>query len=260
MRYLIILSLITGLFFTSCSYKQDQALFERKTLTPDSSLSQNLSNISNYRIKPQDILQITNVQNSKSLIDLSAGASLASGGNTGAPNTAQEDIYLVDEDGLIGLPGLGRVPIAGLTRTEARKHLEELYSKELKHPLLEVKIINLKVNITGEVKAPGNVVLTKDRPTLIEVLGDAGGLTANADEKHIKIIRADKNSTIDIIDLSDIRTLTSPRIIVQNNDIIYVAQNRKAIRNSNLQNFSALVQPALLLVNTVLIILTLVRK
>jgi polysaccharide export outer membrane protein len=260
MRHLVIICLIVGFLFTSCSYKQDQALFERKTTTSGSVPQKDFSNIGNYRIKPQDILQINNIQNNKNIIDLSAGVAVTAGGSSGAAGSAQGDNYVVEDDGTIALPGLGRIQIAGLTRVEARKHIEELYGKELKQPLLDVKLVNLKVNVTGEVRSPGNILLTKDRPTLIEILGEAGGLTEKSDEKHIKIIRTDNNSTVDVIDLSDIKSLTDPRIILQNNDIVYVSQNRKAIRNSSIQDFSTIIQPALILFNTALIILTLVRK
>jgi len=263
MRYLFFIFFVTGFLFTSCSYKQDQSLFERKSSTPDNSPQNNFTNINNYRIKPQDILQITNIQNNKGIVDLSAGVSASSANSTGLSTTqtiVQADGYTVEDDGTIALPGLGRIQVAGLTRVEARQHIEELYSKELKQPLLDVKIINLKVNVTGEVRSPGNIPLVKDRTTLIEVLGAAGGLTEKSDEKTIKIIRNDQNSTVDVIDLSDIRSLRDPRIIVQNNDIVYVSQNRKAIRNNNIQNFSVIVQPVLLLLNTALIILSLTRR
>jgi len=263
MRFLILIFFVSGFLFTSCAYKQDQSLFEQKSSTTVNNQQNSFTNVNNYRIKPQDVLQITNIQNNKALIDLSAGVAASSSNSNGlsTPQTvSQADAYTVEDDGTIALPALGRIQVAGLTRVEARQHIEELYSKELKQPLLDVKIINLKVNVTGEVRAPGNIPLVKDRTTLVEVLGAAGGLTEKSDEKTIKIIRSDQNSTVDIIDLSDIKSLRDPRIIVQNNDIVYVSQNKKAIRNTNIQNFSVIIQPVLLLLNTALIILSLTRR
>lgn len=264
MRHFILIYLIGGLLLilTSCSYKQDQALFEQKTPIADSTSQKSIANIRNYKIQPQDILEITNIQNNKNIIDLAAGTNTTSTSVATSTNTLQGDNCLVEDDGTIALTGLGRIQVAGLTRVQARQRIEELYSKDLKHPLLELKIINLKVTVFGEVKTPGNLPLTKDRTTLIEVIGAAGGLTEKADEKTVKIIRGsdDKKSQVDIIDMSNIRSLSDPRTILQNGDVIYVAQNRKAIRNSNIQNFSLIAQPALLIFNTVLIILTLTRK
>jgi len=258
MRYLILLFLFASILSASCSYKQDQYLFEQKgaaSIKPADSAT----NIANYRIRPQDILQITNVQNNRSIVDQQAGVS--SPQQNVQSNTEYNNLsYTVDDDGTIGLPALGRVQIAGLTRTEARKRIEELYSKELKKPLLEVKIANLKVNVTGEVRTPGNIPLIKDHTTLIEVIGEAGGLTEKADEKTVKIIRTNQHSRVDQFDLSDINTLSDPRIYVQNGDIIYVLQNKKAVRNTNLQNFSLVVQPFLLVINLGLLIYTFAHK
>jgi polysaccharide export outer membrane protein len=257
MRYLIIIYLFFGIIFTSCSYKQDQVLLEQKSFIPDTTLSKSSTNISNYRIKPQDILQIVNVQNSKNLVDLTAGAI---GANTGLTSQQGEN-YQVEEDGTIALTGIGRVPVAGMTRVEARNYIENLYRKTLKDPLFELKITNLKVLLFGEVKGTTPVILTHDNTTLIEVIGQSGGLTEKADSKNVKIIRGgQKYPKTEIIDLTDIKTLTDPRIIMQNNDIVVVSQNKRAVRTAKLQDFSTIASPVLLIFNTVLIVLSLTRR
>jgi polysaccharide export outer membrane protein len=257
MRYLIIIYLFVGIIFTSCSYKQDQVLLEQKNFIPDTTLSKSSTNISNYRIKPQDILQIVNVQNSKNLVDLTAGAI---GANTGLTSQQGEN-YQVEEDGTIALTGIGRVPVAGMTRVEARNYIENLYRKTLKAPLFELKITNLKVLLFGELRGTTPVMLTHDNTTLMEVIDQAGGLTDKADNKNVKIIRGgQKYPETEIIDLTDIKTLTDPRIIMQNNDIVIVSQNKRAVRAQKLQDFSTLASPVLLIFNTVLIVLSLTRR
>ena len=263
MRHLVLICLFATLISASCSYKQDQYLFEQKGTATGIGPADSAATIANYRIRPQDILQITNVQNNRSIIDQQAGvigaqSNLQNNQSNNTENT--NNTYTVDDDGNIGLPVIGRIQIAGLTHLEARKKIEDLYSKELKHPLLEVKIINLKVTVAGEVKIPGNVPLIKDHTTLIEIIGEAGGLTDKADEKTVKIIRTNQNSRVDRFDLSNISTLQDPRIYVQNDDIVYVLQNKKAVRNTNLQNFSLIVQPVLLIFNAALIIYTFAHR
>ena len=263
MRHLVLICLFATLISASCSYKQDQYLFEQKGTATGIRPADSATTIANYRIHAQDILQITNVQNNRSIIDQQAGvigaqSNLQNNQSNNTENT--NNTYTVDDDGNIGLPVIGRIQIAGLTRLEARKKIEDLYSKELKHPLLEVKIINLKVTVAGEVKIPGNVPLIKDHTTLIEIIGEAGGLTDKADEKTVKIIRTNQNSRVDRFDLSNISTLQDPRIYVQNDDIVYVSQNKKAVRNTNLQNFSLIVQPVLLIFNAALIIYTFAHR
>ena len=121
--------------------------------------------------------------------------------------------------------------------------------------------MNLKVTLLGESKSQGNFILTKDKTTLVELIGQAGGLTEKANEKNIKIIRgSESNPQVTQINLDNIGSINDPNAILQSGDIIYIAQNRRAIRNDNLQNFSSIVQPAILLLNTVLLVFALIRR
>ncbi|HEY4195030.1 MAG TPA: hypothetical protein VGM63_05820, partial [Mucilaginibacter sp.] len=89
----------------------------------------------------------------------------------------------------------------------------------------------------------------------------AGGLTERSNEKNIKIIRGDpKNPQVTDVDLSNIKTLADPRIILQNNDIIYIAQNKRAVKNDQLQNVTTTLSPILLVLNTALLIYTFIHR
>ena len=240
---------------SSCSYKQNQILFQKSAAVADTLAQKTV--IVSYRIQPQDILQVRNLQNLKYIVDDVPGATIGSG-----TATSQGQTYQVEEDGTVALPAIGHIQVAGLTRTQATKLIEDLYRKNLlKDPIIELKVVNLKVTLLGEVKVPGNFPIVKDNTTLVELIGQAGGLTPAANEKNIKIIRG-KNKTQNVteIDLSNINSLSDPRTYLQNGDIIYVAQNKRAIRTENLQSFNTWVQPALLFLNTALIIFTLSRQ
>lgn len=258
MRLLYLTCLIAlVLTVSSCSYKQNQLLFQNLATTD--SLQQGPV-ASSYLIQAQDILQVRNLQSLKYIVDEVPPSTTASGpsGNTVA---AQGQTYQVEEDGTVTLPALGHIQVAGLTRPQATKLIEDLYRKTLlKDPIIELKVVNLKVTLLGEVKAPGNFPLTKDNTTLVEIIGQAGGLTPQANEKNVKIIRGKNKNQVTIINLGDLSSITDPRTILQNGDVIYVAQNKRAIRNDNLQSFSSWAQPALLLLNTALIIFTLSRQ
>ena len=257
--------LYSTLIITSCSYKQQQVLFEQPTTAADTAQVNpggNGAGTSNYRIKSQDILQIRNLQSVKYIVD-DVPSSPASGGNGGGGGVvSQGTTYQVEDDGTVTLPVIGHVPIAGLTRAEAARHIENLYRAALlKDPIIELKIVNLQVTVLGEVRAQGNFPLVKDKTTLIEMLGQAGGLTDKADEKTIKIIRGDpKNPQVTVVNLNKLRALSDPGIILQNNDIIYIAQSKRAVKTDQVQNFSTTVQPILLILNTALIIYTLIRR
>lgn len=267
MRFCTILIITAFIFiaviFSSCSIRQQQLLFKERGPNPDSlntALKNTGNGTSDYRIRSQDILQIRNLQNIKYIVEETPSTSATSSANTTI--TSQGQTYQVEDDGAVALPVIGRIHVAGLTRTEAMKLIEDTYRKDvLKDPIIDLRIINLKVTILGEVKSQGNYPLIKDKTNLIEMLGEAGGLTDKANEKNIKIIRGDpKDPQITQVDLSKTGTLADPRLILQNNDIIYIAENKRAVKNDQLQNFNTTVQPVLIILNTALIIYTLIHR
>jgi len=268
---IITLLLFVAFTFPSCSYKQQQVLFQLPASAADSARYNQAgsgSGTSDYHIKSQDILQIRNLQNSKYIVDeapsgTTGGSTMGGGSNTGGGTSAGEgQTYQVEDDGTVALPLIGHIQVAGLTRAEAAKKVEELYRQNvLVNPIIDLKIVNLKVTILGEIRTPGNYPLVKDKTNLVEMIGQAGGLTEKANEKTIKIIRGDpKNPLVAEIDLSKIQTLADPRLILQNNDIIYIAQNKRAIKGDQLQNVTTTLQPGLIILNTALIIYTLIHR
>ncbi|RYE30642.1 MAG: hypothetical protein EOP42_11875 [Sphingobacteriaceae bacterium] len=251
-RFLSLMLLLALFFMCSCSYKQQHALFKTNVAVPNAAVPNPA--YANYKIGSDDILQIRNLQNIKYITDEQSVA-------TGGGQVSQIPTYQVEEDGTVALPVIGRIVIAGLTRLEASRKIEDLYKKSLlKDPIIDLKIINLKVTILGEVRTQGNYLLLKDKINLVDMIGQAGGLTEKADEKTIKIVRGDKaHPQVIMADLSNIGTLANPELNLQNNDIIYVAQNKRTIKNESQQNISGIVQSVLVLVNTALIIYTLTR-
>ena len=236
----------------SCNIKQQQMLFQNNNEMK--SLPSNSVSAVQYLIGPQDLLQIRNLQNSKYIVNEKPDIKNETSGNQ------EGHIALVEEDSTIALPLLGRIKVAGLTRREAARQIELLYRKELKNPIIELKIINLKITLLGEIKNQGVYNLTKDYTSLIEVIGAAGGLTDKANSKNIKIIRGNLQSPqVFELDLSKLSTLSDSRLMLQNNDVIYIAQHKKAIRSQQVQSMSAVLQPIIALLNTALIIYTLTK-
>lgn len=243
--YLIIISICMSAIL-SCRYRLE--LFESKANTDIP--NEKLSTTKDYRINPQDVLQVRNLQDGITEHLTKMETMFSQEGNT----------YLVEHDSTVALPMLGRVKVAGLTRTEAARQLEGLYRKELKDPIIELKIINLKVTLLGEIKNQGVYSLTRDHTSLVEIIGLAGGLTDKANGKNIKIIRGNlQKPQIFELDLTKLKTLSDSRLMLQNNDIIYIARHKRAVQLQQLQNVPAFLQPVIALLNTALIISTIAR-
>lgn len=260
-RLICVYSILTFfLALTSCSTTQYHMLFREKKAISDS-VYRDVESAGDYKIKAQDILQVRNLQDINTIVYNPVNSNT----NKTSPlssNSTESQTFQVDQDGFVILPALGRIKIAGYTRLEAQKIVEDAYRKDVfTNPIIELKITSLKVTFFGEIKNQGNLPLIKEHTSLVEMIGYAGGLTDKADESNIKIIRGtEKNPKVILVDLGDIQSINDPKAVLQNGDIIYIAQNKRSARNDNFQNFStSYLQPVLLLFNTALIILTLVR-
>jgi polysaccharide export outer membrane protein len=151
--------------------------------------------------------------------------------------------------------------VAGLSRREATAKIEAIYKEKLlPDPIIDLSIVNLKVTLLGEFNKQGNFLLERDNTTLIDIIGEAGGITKTADPKTCKIIRGDRsNPEIIYVNLNDINSLASKKLTLQNNDIIVLQTTKGAALSERLQRFNNIVQPLLVVVNLAVLIFTISR-
>ncbi len=132
--------------------------------------------------------------------------------------------YLVEYDGMVNVPILGRVPIACKTLREAEFYLEDLYKKDYVDPYVMLNVVNRRVTIFPGSGGSGMVItLENNNVTLLEALALAGGIAERGKAKKVKLIRGNlDNPKVYLIDLSTIDGIHHGNIIMQANDIIYV--------------------------------------
>lgn len=149
---------------------------------------------------------------------------------TGAPSSLG---YLIDAEGMIDLPVIGKFKLAGLTRIQATEFLKEKMAAYLKNPTVSIRILNYKVTVLGEVRNPGTFTIPNERITLPEALGIAGDLNITALRKNILVIRdVDGKKTETRIDLTSKELFSSPVYYLHQNDIVYVEPNRAKVNSS----------------------------
>jgi len=140
--------------------------------------------------------------------------------------------YLVDSKGFINFPNIGEVQIGGLTRTEAIKMIENKLSKFIKNPFVNLKILNFKFSVQGEVVRPGTFDVRSERITLIEALSMANDLTIYGRRDNILLIREENGvKTFNRIDITKADFINSPYYYLVQNDVIYVEPNKTKIRD-----------------------------
>lgn len=154
----------------------------------------------------------------------SGGAVAAAAAGAGIGGTASSSEYLIDNDGEIEVPVVGKVKLAGLTANQAKQKLLGLVSPFLKDPLVELNFNTFKVTVLGEVKTPGSFIISAQHSTLFAALAAAGDLPHSAKRYDIRIYR-DYNGKREIrkFDLRKASVLEDPDIFqMRPNDVIYV--------------------------------------
>lgn len=152
-----------------------------------------------------------------------AAAAVVGVGGGGGASTSGAD-YVVNEDGEIEIPVVGRIKLSGLTISQAKQKLYGVISPYLKEPLIEVSFTTFKVTVLGEVKTPGSFVIPAQQATLFTALAAAGDLPHSGKRFDIRLYR-DYNGkrTIRKFDLRKASVLEDPDIfLMRPNDVIYV--------------------------------------
>ncbi|OOQ57061.1 polysaccharide biosynthesis/export family protein [Mucilaginibacter pedocola] len=148
-----------------------------------------------------------------------------------AQNTGQQggyNGYLVDESGMIKLPLIGSVKAVGLTKAELASSISEaLLSKQIaKMPIVNVRIVNFKITVLGEVNHPGIVQVPNEHITLPEALAQSGDLTAYGRRNNVLLIREKDGKRITKrFSLNDSQLFEKDIYNLQNQDIIYIEPN-----------------------------------
>ncbi|MFI5172718.1 MAG: polysaccharide biosynthesis/export family protein [Chitinophagales bacterium] len=134
--------------------------------------------------------------------------------------------YLVDQTGQANLPMLGWVQLEGLTEHSAEEKLEELYRAHYIDPYVNVRIKNKYLTVYRGSSDSKQVVLTSSTMTVMEAIGQAGGIPESGKSKNIKIIRK-QNGVVQTeeLDLSEIEGVAKGQYYVKPNDIIYIEPN-----------------------------------
>lgn len=150
--------------------------------------------------------------------DVKSGASGAQGSSQG---------YLVDINGDIQLPLIGATHVKGLTTVQAMDEIKDKLKFYLKEPSVNVRFLNYKISITGEVAKPAVYVIPNERITLPEALAMAGDLTVTGSRSDILVVRDENGKKVfGHVDLNTREVYTSPYYYLHNNDLVYVKPNK----------------------------------
>lgn len=199
------------------------------------------------RIKPKDLLTIT-VNTFDREVSLPFNLLYPTGNPTYVNSTSSETSlqrYLVDNEGNIDFPVLGKVNVSDKTKNEVEGILKERLKPYLKEdPVVNVRMVNYKISVLGEVAKPNTYTITNEKVNVLEALALAGDLTIYGKRDNVKLMREQANGTREVVtlDLTDRNLINSPYFYLQQNDVLYVEPNKTKKRNSR---YSALTSQVL---------------
>lgn len=150
--------------------------------------------------------------------------------------------YLVDRNGDIEFPIIGKVKAAGYTKEEFKNALKDKVSKYLKDPLIAVKFLNFRFTVLGEVKAPGTYAVQNERVTILDAMGLAGDMTSYSKRSKVRLIR-DSSGTREVttLDFTDKSLFNSKYYYLQRNDVVYVEAEKSKTQYEEWSRISTII-------------------
>jgi len=143
------------------------------------------------------------------------------------------DGYLVNIDGTISFPVIGDIEVAGHNRAYVENILKEKLLIYIKDIVVDVRIMNFKVSVIGEVKNPGVYTIDDERVTITEALALAGDLTEDGNRHNITVIREENGvQKVAKIDLTHTEFYKSSFYYLKQNDLVYVEPSTKGVKKS----------------------------
>lgn len=221
----ILFILIGAILFSSCAtytnitYLRD--IPKSAEDRPVQEVARGVDSFESIRIEPYDLLQV-----SIHTLDPQVNA-VFNQTSEGIGSTASNSGILVDEQGRVVLPIIGKVKVAGLTTAQARDTINAIANIYLKDPIVNVRLANFKITVIGEVMKPAQYIIPDERVNFIEAIGLAGDLTVHGKRDNIMLIRHNLDQKKYVrINMADSRFTNSKYFYLKQGDILYVEPTR----------------------------------
>lgn len=216
-----------GVIVLLCSCTSSRKLVYLQTSKEEVVKDQEITHSYQLKIQDDDLLFISLSSKDAELVEpfknstlLGTSMQSSSSGTTG---------FLVDEEGIISIPSLGKIYVRGLTCTELSDKIEQelIGGNYIKDPVVSVRLGNFKVTVLGEVNSPGSFTVQGNRLTVFEAISRCGDLKPTGKRRNIKILREqDGKQNIYEVNLTKADIINSPYYYLCQNDVVYVEPNK----------------------------------
>lgn len=223
---------VASLMLAACNPTEDITLMSNIDQIPSAALAEAAINAGDFTIKSGDLLLInvagSNEDAIKPFNKIQYVSSIGSTTYTYGDRTTI--YYLVDDQGNIDYPVLGKLHVLGMTKQQIEDYITSLiYPRYLtERPSVECRIQNFRVFCLGDFARTGVVHAENGRLNLIEAIAMSGDLAPTGLRDNVLLIRTDTKGqrTVKRFNLNDASFLGSPDFQLQQNDILYVTPNK----------------------------------
>jgi len=229
MKHILLIFAIIA--FSACSSKDDYILFNKAQNGQEVQTTEVKNIAFEYKIQPYDRVSVIVYKHPEF--------------STTATGAAQEERgLLVNSKGYLRLPLIKKIRVAGLSQTQAEERISDRFRTYLKHPDIQIEVLNKRAYVIGEVNRPGEIPLPNERITLLQILAKAGDLTNSANRSSILIIKNGQMSKVHtkIVNLTDANALATANLMIEPNDIVYVMPNGMKAFNTKVNEISPIFQ------------------
>ena len=241
-RNLSIAAVSACILVSSCTAPKNVEYF--KNATPQTVIS--VGEVQPIKLRPDDRLSIVVKSKDPAISDLFNLPNYSSRIGSGGTVTSYDRVstYLVDPEGNIDFPMLGRIHVEGMTRNELSGYIKgEIVGRGLaKDPTVSIEVMAKGVKLLGDVRAPGEYPLDQDSYTILDIIAKGGDLNITGMRRNVKVLRKENGQLKTyVVDLTDAASLTSsPAYYMQQGDIIYVEPNEMQKRSTTVNGNNAL--------------------
>ena len=266
-RKVVFVFLLAIFAFSSCRTVKDIAYFQNKAVNQPEKIDKHAGIV----IQPKDMLSVVVSSRNPELVAMFnlPVVSYQAGSEVQSMSSYNQRLmgYVVDNEGNIDFPVLGKLHVAGMTRWELSEMIKGRLLNDglLTDAVVTVQFMNFKVSVIGEVNSPGTYTIEGDKVTVLQALSLARDLTIFGKRDNVSVIREkDGERVIYEINLTDVDLFKSPGYYLQQNDVVYVQPSDIKARQSTtddktLRMTSILVSGGSLLVSLASLIIGIIR-
>ncbi len=181
--------------------------------------------------------------------------------NMGGSQNSQLMGYLVDVNGNIELPRIGKIHAEGMKKSELEEVIKEKLKGELNQPSVTVRFMNFRITVLGEVGSPGVLTIPTERLSIMEAVGMAGGITQFGKIKEVKILRENNGvREMGVLDLTSKNIFESPYYQLQQNDVVLVDQTPYKLRQTEQTRIMQQIGFALTIITSITLVYSIFQK